>query len=287
MISEKQRRKPKTQLISRSRDIRTIPRLFDLTTGQLVQSQARALVEEVKVKGDNGERKQLVPKLNLTELIPQDRFVVGAPLLSERGTSSTKLDVVAEVQTPSPQKPLERVKTPETKPTSSSSSTCSSIVKSQTSRSVGKSLIYQLQCRLGGQSSNLASTQRRLKSLGLVGSISPLLQGPSELDGFGYLYVYCVKDNLSELKIGRTKNFPAIRIRNTEKTNKKKYMTLETFGCNFHMLLEKAVHSELAEKRIELPEHWDGRTEWFRVEWSIARPVISRLLFAIETQGYR
>mmetsp|Transcript_3422 Transcript_3422/g.7126 ORF Transcript_3422/g.7126 Transcript_3422/m.7126 type:complete len:313 (-) Transcript_3422:110-1048(-) len=303
-MSEKPRRKAKVQPISRSKDISLIPRLFDLSTGQVLPKQPEPVLEEVKKPVQKRKSKEAKAKLRIDELKPLQEVAFELPLLSERGTSATMAELFTIIEapelTPSPQKPVARALTPEKSLTSSSSSASlastapskpdkedkaprpkKSIAKSQSSKSIGKSLMFQLQQKSGSQSSNLASNQRKLKIIGLNGSISALLQGPSECDGFGYLYAYCVKDNLNELKIGRSKNFPDRRISHSEATNKKKYMIIETFGCNYHMLLEKSVHCELAEYRVELPEHWDGRTEWFRVSWTVARPAISNVLAGI------
>jgi hypothetical protein len=325
-MTERVRRKLKTQPTSRSKDITLIPRLFDLKTGQVIAGPTQ---QQEEVKGDHREIKELDITLHLKGFESEESFE--APLMSERGTSATSAEgrqMETGQLTPSPQK-LKKVSRTPTKvreaddsvpssidsghinkdqmgqlglaadrPSSkerrsdlkqssvklvesASSSTCSSVRKTQSNKSIGLSLLSQLSTKTGGKSSDLASNQRRLTTLGLVGSVSSLLQGPIVSDGFGYLYVYCVKGNLTELKIGRSKNFPDRRVSHSEATNGKKYVILETFGCNYHMLLEKSVHCELADCRVELPEHWDGRTEWFRVTWSVARTAIARVLTGI------
>lgn len=94
---------------------------------------------------------------------------------------------------------------------------------------------------------------------------------PKENDFPGYVYVYYSNDDIEKkknlewmpFKIGRTKNEPERRIKDTAKWNSETYTKILDFYSKYHCFMEWILHNMFQNARIIRKGIDDGKTEWF------------------------
>jgi ribosomal protein L2 len=64
-------------------------------------------------------------------------------------------------------------------------------------------------------------------------------------------------------KIGRTKNAPERRIKETGRTNKETYVKIVDYFSKYHHFMERILHNYFRNARITRLGIQDGKTEWF------------------------
>lgn len=103
-------------------------------------------------------------------------------------------------------------------------------------------------------------------------AMTRFLEGPSEDEGKGYIYMYTyctdssvTKEQRSTYKIGMTKYLPERRIQRLGNTNKESYIKLYSVDVAWRRLTENIIHKQLTAKGYRCPrKDGEGGTEWFQ-----------------------